>query len=123
MPDRLPALEAFWQCVSKHKLPLGVDESVWQSMSFVNTVSCGIPGFFSPTPWAHLGGHIRLGAENAAYYSTEPLRRTLAELVDFERMSALFPPVSCFLGRRGFHVICRPEFDTVTLSGVASTIV
>lgn len=85
--DRLPALEAFWQRVSKHKLPLGVDASVWQSMSFMHTLSCGIPGFFSLNPWAHMGGHIKLGAENAGYYSTEPLRRTLEELVDFDRIN------------------------------------
>ena len=89
--DRLPALEAFWTRVSKHKLPIGVDESVWQSLSFVQTVSCGIPGFFSPNPWAHLGGHIKLGADNAGYYSTEPLRRTLEELVDFERINRSGP--------------------------------
>ena len=85
--ERLPALEAFWRRVSKHQLPLGVDASVWQSMSFAHTVSCGIPGFFSPNLWAHLGGHIKLGAESAGYYSTEPLKQTLEDLVDFERIN------------------------------------
>jgi NTE family protein len=85
--DRLPALEAFWQRVSKQELPFGADASVWQSLSFMHTVSCGIPSFFSPNPWAHLGGHINLGAENAGYYSTAPLKRTLEDLVDFERIN------------------------------------
>lgn len=85
---RLSALEAFWQRVSKHKLPLGADARMWQSISFMQTLSCGIPGFFLPNPLALLGGHIKLGAESAGYYSTEPLRKTLEELVDFERVNS-----------------------------------
>jgi NTE family protein len=52
------------------------------------TVASGIPGFFSPNPLAFLGAHVPLGAEAAGYYDTAPLAKTLAELVDFERVNA-----------------------------------
>ena len=43
----------------------------------------GIPGFFEPNLRAFLGAHVPLGADQAGYYSTAPLRKTLDELVDF----------------------------------------
>jgi len=46
------------------------------------TVTRGIPAFFAPNPMAWLGTHTPLGIENAAYYTTAPLRVTLSELVD-----------------------------------------
>jgi NTE family protein len=42
--------------------------------------------FFKPNPFAFAGPHIPLGAGSAAFYSTEPLERTLNELVDFSRV-------------------------------------
>jgi NTE family protein len=52
------------------------------------TVWTGIPAFFAPNPYAWLGPHAALGVERAAYYSTAPLRDTLADLVDRERLGA-----------------------------------
>jgi NTE family protein len=46
------------------------------------TICRGIPAFFTPYLPAWLGAHVPLGAEAAGYYSTAPLRDTLAELVD-----------------------------------------
>jgi NTE family protein len=43
----------------------------------------GIPGFFEPNPLALSGVQAALGVEQAACYSTAPLRETLAALVDF----------------------------------------
>ena len=37
---------------------------------------------------AFLGAHVPLGADHAGYYSTEPLRQTLEELVDFSLINA-----------------------------------
>ena len=48
----------------------------------LGTICRGIPAFFSPHLPAWFGAHNPLGAESAAYYSTAPLRETLAELVD-----------------------------------------
>jgi NTE family protein len=48
----------------------------------LGTICRGIPAFFTPHLPAWLGAHMPLGAESAGYYSTAPLRDTLAELVD-----------------------------------------
>ena len=50
----------------------------------LSTVTQGIPSFFVPNLSAWLSTHTPLGVENAAYYSTTPLRETLAELVEFD---------------------------------------
>ena len=51
----------------------------------------GIPGFFETNPRAFLGAHVPLGADHAGYYSTEPLRQTLEELVDFSLINSGHP--------------------------------
>jgi NTE family protein len=48
------------------------------------TVTQGIPAFFTPNPIAWLGAHTPLGIENAAYYTTAPLRETLRDLIDLD---------------------------------------
>lgn len=88
--DRLAALEEFWHRVA-HK------ES-WQSWlslpqlapspSYWATLCQGVSGFFKPNPFAFLGAHVPLGVDRAGYYSTEPLRRTLKELIpDCDRLN------------------------------------
>ncbi len=47
----------------------------------------GIPAFFAPNVAALRGAHAAVGVEAAAYYSTEPLRETLSELVDFASLA------------------------------------
>jgi NTE family protein len=54
----------------------------------VTTVVRGIPAFFEPNLATLRGPRAPVGAEAAAYYSTDPLRRTLRELVDFDRLQA-----------------------------------
>jgi NTE family protein len=91
--DRLPALREFWQRMA--------DKSFWhawpawqpiaQSLSFMRTVSSGIPGFFEPNLLAQFGPNMPLGPENAGYYSTAPLEKTLLDLVDFSRISQCAP--------------------------------
>src|SRR5262249_36745331 len=51
----------------------------------------GIPGFFKTNARAFLGAHVPLGSDAAGYYSTAPLRKTLDELVDFERVNQSKP--------------------------------
>ena len=48
-------------------------------------------GFFETNPRAFLGAHVPLGADHAGYYSTEPLRKTLEELVDFSLLNQKRP--------------------------------
>jgi NTE family protein len=54
-----------------------------EQLSYWSTVTQGIAGFFAPNPLAHAGADFPLGADRAGYYSTEPLERTLGELIDF----------------------------------------
>jgi NTE family protein len=52
------------------------------------TVFGGIPAFFTPHLPAWFGSHVPLGAEAAGYYTTRPLRDTLAQLIDLDHISA-----------------------------------
>ncbi len=83
--NRIPALREFWRRMA-HK-SIWHEWSAWprfvQSASYLTTVTAGLPGFFVPNPLAFLGPHVRLGADNAGFYSTAPLEQTLGELVDF----------------------------------------
>ena len=80
---RLAALEEFWQRVA-HQSIWGVwSPQIAQALANWTTVTAGLPGFFAPNPFAFLGAHIPLGTDNAGYYTTAPLKRTLLELVDF----------------------------------------
>ncbi|HKT96857.1 MAG TPA: patatin-like phospholipase family protein [Paraburkholderia sp.] len=51
----------------------------------------GIEGFFQPNPASWLGPLAPLGVDRASYYMIEPLRDTLASLVDFDLLNAGHP--------------------------------
>jgi NTE family protein len=53
-----------------------------------STVTQGVPAFFTPRPQAWGGLGVPLGVDAASYYSTEPLRETLAALVDFDYLNS-----------------------------------
>ena len=53
------------------------------TIAYWKTLLRGIPAFFEPNPGAFLGTHVPLGADDAGFYSTAPLEKTLLELVDF----------------------------------------
>jgi len=83
---RLTRLREFWDGVEQ-QLPshgplawLGLTTKV----SCANTILQGIPTFFKPNPTALLGVNAKLGVDQASYYTTDPLRETLSELVDFD---------------------------------------
>ena len=91
--NRLARLRQFWKKMEQSPVwsfgdifP-GVDEK----LSYWSTVTNGIPGFFQPNPFAHAGDSFPLGAENAGYYLTQPLERTLNELVDFDLVNRCSP--------------------------------
>jgi NTE family protein len=46
------------------------------------TLTQGFTGFFTPHPSSWWGSQTPLGAEQAAFYSTAPLRQTLGGLID-----------------------------------------
>jgi len=85
--NRLARLSDFWARVEQ-----GSEDDplrFWTGLSnmAVNmaTVTRGIPAFFAPNPAAWLGSQAPLGIENAAYYTTAPLRATLSDLIDLDR--------------------------------------
>ena len=83
--QRLDRLNEFWRHVESPSYLSGPMD--WLGMgnlvANMTTVMRGIPAFFEPNPAALRGTRALVGAENASYYSTEPLRRTLGDLVDF----------------------------------------
>ena len=87
---RRERLHAFWASVEQNAgshvsgfcgLPPGNAAVNWM------TLAAGIPAFFMPNSLALLGQHAAVGIENAAYYTTAPLRDTLARLLDLDYLN------------------------------------
>jgi NTE family protein len=62
-----------------------------EKLSYWSTVTNGHSRFLPAQPAAHAGDSYPLGADNAGYYSTSPLERTLSELVDFNLVNQCTP--------------------------------
>jgi NTE family protein len=90
--DRLERLKEFWTRMA-YRPPFAVP--TWtglpDTISYWKTILRGIPDFFEPNPGAFLGTHVPLGVDNAGFYSTVPLERTLLELVDFSLVNKCKP--------------------------------
>src|SRR5687768_13079083 len=78
--ERLARLREFWKRVE-------------QASPFGNfaTFACGVPAFFAPRPLPWGGVQARVGLDAASYYSTGPLRETLASLVDLQILNEKTP--------------------------------
>ncbi len=85
---RLERLETFWRHVEQQTLTGGPFDWLGMGNLLANmtTVMRGIPAFFAPNAAALRGARAEVGVESAAYYSTEPLRDTLTELVDLDHL-------------------------------------
>ena len=87
--ERMDRLNAFWRHVELPATIAGPFD--WLGMgnlvANMTTVMRGVPAFFEPNLAALRGVRASVGVESASYYSTEPLRRTLGELVDFRAMN------------------------------------
>jgi len=87
--SRIGKLQDFWARLASRR----AFEEVWSAHFFggllanMTTLTQGVPGFFQPNPQAPWGFHLPVGVERAAFYTTEPLRRTLSELVDFDHLN------------------------------------
>ena len=91
--ERLPKLREFWKRMEQNpiwNLRTAILEFN-ERLSYWSTVTHGIPGFFRPNALAHAGDSYPLGADRAGYYSTAPLERTLAELVDINLLNGCAP--------------------------------
>jgi len=93
-PDkRLDRLKEFWEMVSapvpwKPVLNSDRGRSVFNETSAALIATFGVPGFFTPrVPPAPLWPPG--SAEAQSYYDTAPLKRTLEQLVDFDRINDL----------------------------------
>ena len=85
---RVERLRQFWERIS---LPMagweaagrdGTTRSLWNSGAAIRGALLGVPGFFSPRPWWDWWPQ-----PPASFYDTGPLRETLLELVDFDRLN------------------------------------
>ena len=87
--DRIPKLWEFWRRVESH--PgwnfSGFSTGFSDALSNWSILVGGIPGFFKPNLLAHWGMDLPVGSDQAGYYSTMPLQKTLLELVDFGRIN------------------------------------
>lgn len=85
---RVERLHAFWERVSLPFVEPAVKHPDALLRPWMNTgaalwgVWMGVPGFFSPRPWWEWWPH-----PPASLYDTQPLRETLLELVDFDRIN------------------------------------
>jgi len=92
-PDnRVERLEEFWRRMRRKEFwGLSHWPGLADTTSYWSTLLGGIPGFFEPNPLAFLGAHYPLGRDNAGFYSTAPLEKTLIELVDFALVKRCMP--------------------------------
>ena len=87
---RMARLNAFWQHVQTPATVAGPMDwlGMGNMMANMTTVMRGIPAFFEPNLASIRGTRAKVGVEKASYYSTEPLRHTLDDLVDFNSLAA-----------------------------------
>jgi NTE family protein len=90
--NRLPHIKEFWRRMyAKEFWGLAHWPGLDMAASYWSTLFGGIPSFFEPNPLAFLGSHYPLGADRAGFYSTAPLAKTLAELVDVDMIARRSP--------------------------------
>ncbi len=74
--DRLPRLQEFWK-----RVEINSPFPNWQAL-------VGIPAMYTPRPPSWGGVNAQVGLDDASYYVTQPLRETLAPLIDFGVVNA-----------------------------------
>jgi NTE family protein len=90
---RLPRLKEFWERVS-HKDSVDMQKIPDQARRFninlstFDTITRGVPGFFSPRMFNPFAAGMAVDPEQASFYDTTELGNTLKELVDFEYLNA-----------------------------------
>lgn len=87
--DRLEHLNELWRRLEYSEF-MGMQIPGWFNQAARNmlTISAGLPSFFRPRPTAFANPFVSLGSEEASYYSVEPLREMLGELVDFNLVNS-----------------------------------
>jgi NTE family protein len=82
---RYERLQEFWQLLQDQNRQLAEKNP---SLYNLLTISYGVKGFFKPSfsNWIDLQMH--LGVEKASYYSTQPLKDTLSNLIDEDYLNS-----------------------------------
>lgn len=83
---RWERLRKLWALIKQERLGTKLWPWIGGWTSTLETLLRGIPGLFSLNPSACWGLHAQLGVQRASLYSTEGLRSTLSEVVDFEHL-------------------------------------
>ncbi len=78
--ERLDRLNEFWRRVEHGQFMPAM------ARNFL-AVASGIPAFFRPNAAAFFSPHSTLGSESAGYYSVDPLRETLGDLIDLDQLN------------------------------------
>ncbi|MEO8407828.1 MAG: patatin-like phospholipase family protein [Oxalobacteraceae bacterium] len=105
--QRLERLRAFWNSVEQNagaNVPGFWFPALGNAVVNLTTLAAGIPSFCTPNPAALFGPHALVGIEHAAYYTTAPLRHTLADLVDLDYINGRHTRISL-----GAVKICNGE--------------
>jgi NTE family protein len=88
--QRMDKLTRFWRMVQQQEA--GNLGAWWSALSHAlanyKIYTGGVDGFFKPNPRAAGDVNAAVGVEQAAFYSTAPLRDTLAALIDFDYINA-----------------------------------
>jgi NTE family protein len=88
---RAHRLSEFWRRVAQqHLIECWSLASLSSGLGNLDAVVRGVRGFFEPNPTVW-GIRAPLGVEQTAWYSTEPLKHTLSELVQFKSISTYGP--------------------------------
>jgi NTE family protein len=89
--DRLPRLREFWNEISSgitlepifHE---GLFRNIYGGLAIASAATTGVSGFFKPRlPFA--GWWRRANTQTASLFNTAPLKETLLEMVDFDRIN------------------------------------
>ncbi len=91
--NRLERLKEFWSRMEQPNpwSAFPAFGGIADTMAYMSRVTAGIPGFFRPNLPAFFGSHVPLGVDRAGFYSTEPLRETLNDLIDFSIINRCTP--------------------------------
>jgi NTE family protein len=89
--ERLGRLRAFWDRVEQKPLwgETLFGEAMGRSAAYVMSLFNGVSGYYTPNRALAFGGiNAVVGVEQAAFYNVADMRKTVGDLVDFERLNS-----------------------------------
>ncbi len=109
--EAMDRLTEFWKRV-EHGRFMGSPLPNWFAAAARNmlAITTGVPAFFQPNLAAFVSTHAPLGADYAGYYSVDPLRENLEELIDFDQIND--GPVRLTVGASNVQTSEMTYFDS-----------